>query len=326
MTKADVSREYRRNNIEMPTHKLARIMYAENKLKFKNVEDARTNLRYIEGKNGRTSKVKRTELIRTEARPINPYNLPPTEETAYEPFIFSGHKRIGILSDIHLPYHNIEALTEALTYIKKNKVDAVLLNGDTLDCHMLSRYVRDPKKRDFKYEIDTLKMFFDKLDLILGCKIYFKIGNHEARYQQFLYQKASELVGIEDFEFSNLIKARERGVQMINSNQFMKMNELNGIHGHEYFGITSPVNIARGLYMKGKVSAFQGHNHQTSEHTETDMNGKITTTWSVGCLSELHPAYMPLNKWNWGFAMVDLDANGRDYEFHNKRIFNGKTL
>jgi len=107
----------------------------------------------------------------------------------------------------------------------------------------------------------------------------------------------------------------------------MKLNSLNGIQGHEYIGgIAAPVNIARGLYLKGKVSAFQGHNHSTSEHTETDMNGKVTTTWSIGCLSELHPMYMPLNKWNHGCAVVDLDVNGEDYEFRNKRIYKGKIL
>jgi predicted phosphodiesterase len=329
MRKSDIAREYRTKHLEMPTLKLARIMYNENKLLFKDVEVARTALRYIEGKTGDKdkSRVKKSALIKHEPRPYNPYNLPKTEEIEYKPFEIKGFKKVGILSDIHLPYHNLEALTEALTTLKKIKVDAVLLNGDTIDCHTLSRFMKDPKKRDFKYEIDMLKLFFDKLDDILGCKIFFKIGNHEARYEHFLYQKASEISGIEDFEFSNLIRAREKGIDVIESNRFMKLNDLNGIHGHEYIGgISAPVNVARGLYLRGKVSAFQGHNHSTSEHTETDMDGKITTTWSIGCLSELHPAYMPLNKWNHGYAYVELDENGKDYQFHNKRIFNGKTL
>ncbi len=105
------------------------------------------------------------------------------------------------------------------------------------------------------------------------------------------------------------------------------LNNLWGIHGHEYVGgISAPVNPARGLFLKAKVSTFQGHNHQTSEHTEPTLTGKMVTTWSLGCLSELHPAYMPLNKWNHGFAEVDLDPNGEDFEFNNKRIFKGKIL
>jgi predicted phosphodiesterase len=310
----------------MPTLKLARILYKENNLLFKDVEDARFRLRYIEGKTGKTKPLDKSCVL-DEPRPYNPYNLPESEETKYEPFKITGCKKVGILSDIHLPYHNLEALSEAITYLKKQKIDGILLNGDTIDCFMLSRFMKDPKKRDFKFEIDTLKSFFEKLDKIFGCKIFFKIGNHEARYQHFLMQKASELIGIEDFEFANIIKARERGISVIESNQYMKLNDLNGIHGHEYIGgISAPVNVARGLYLRGKVSAFQGHNHQTSEHTETNMDGKIITTWSIGCLTSLNPNYQPLSKHNHGFAYVELDENGEDYEFHNKRIFNGKTL
>jgi predicted phosphodiesterase len=330
MNKTTIARQYRKKNPDMPTLKLARIMYNENDLLFKDVEDARYRLRYIEGKTTDSKKIKsviNSEFYREEPRPKNPYNLPKTDETAYEPFVIKGYKKVGILSDIHLPYHNIDAVSCAIGYLKKEKVDAVLLNGDTMDCHQLSRFIRDPKKRDFKYELDTLKAFMEVIEKQLKCKVLFKVGNHEARYEKFLTEKANELKGVEEFEFNNIIKARAKGIDIIESNRYMKLNELNGIHGHEYIGgISAPVNVARGLYMRGKVSAFQGHNHSTSEHSETDMNGKITTTWSIGCLSELHPAYMPLNKWNWGCAMVELDSNGIDYQFFNKRIFNGKIL
>jgi len=49
---ATIARNYRAKHPEMPTKKLARIMYAENNLAFTNVERARSSLRYIEGKNG----------------------------------------------------------------------------------------------------------------------------------------------------------------------------------------------------------------------------------------------------------------------------------
>jgi predicted phosphodiesterase len=329
MTKQQLAKQFRQKYPDYPTLKLARIMYKEHNLEFPNLESVRTVLRTIEGKLGKKKResIPDKSMFKDEARPLNPYNLPESDEEKYEPFVINGFKKVGILSDVHLPYHNLTALTTAITYLKKEKVDALLLNGDTLDCHQLSRFIRDPKKRDFKYELDTLKAFMNVIDKELKCKVFFKIGNHEARYQHFLMQKAGELSGIEEFEFENIIKARANGIEIIASNRYMKLNDLNGLHGHEYIGgISAPVNVARGLYMRGKVSAFQGHNHSTSEHSETDMNGKITTTWSIGCLSELHPAYMPLNKWNWGCAMVELDENGKDYQFHNKRIFNGKIL
>ena len=310
-------------SMEMPTTKLARIMYDENKLLFKDSEDARTFLRYIEGKTIKTKTVTHPNA----ARPMNPYKLPDSDESSYEPFLIKGHKRVAIFSDIHVPYHSISSITAAISFCKKEKPDALLLNGDTLDCHKLSRFIKDPKKRDFKGELDIFKALIQVFQKELKCKIYFKVGNHEERYEHFLMEKAKEIAGIEEFELENILKARANGIDFISEKRVMKLNELYGIHGHEYVGgISAPVNPARGLFLRSKVSCFQGHNHQTSEHTEPTMSGKMITTWSIGCMSELHPQYMPLNKWNHGFAIVDLDSNGQNYEFRNKRIFKGEIL
>lgn len=324
ITKVSIAREYRGiHGMEMATLKLARIMYAKNKLTFKDEEDARMALRRIEGKAGGAVKVTHP----APERPKNPYKLPESDEREFKPFVIKGHKRVAIFSDIHVPYHSVTALTAAIQYAKKEKPDALLLNGDTIDFHRLSRFVKDPKARNFKQELDAFKSVFDVFKRELKCKIYFKLGNHEERYEHFLFEKAGELAGIEEFAFENILKARANGITVIGDKRPMRLNSLWGIHGHEYVGgISAPVNPARGLFLKSKVSCFQGHNHQTSEHTEPTLADKMVTTWSLGCLSELHPAYMPLNKWNHGFAMVDLDSNGKDFEFRNKRIQNGKVL
>ncbi len=328
---SETARKYRKKyGMGMPTLKLARIMYNENKLVFKDLESARRVLRYIEGKAGAENRkdigVKAGEFIVKEDRPKNPYNLPESDEAVFEPYQIKGYKNVGILSDIHLPYHSVDALTLAISHLKKHKVDALLLNGDVLDCHQLSRFVKDPAKRSFAHELETFKRLFEILQKQLKCKIFYKTGNHDLRVQKFLLEKAHELLGVSEFEFENIIKARANGIEIIGDKTVMKLNSLNGIHGHEYIGgISAPVNVARGLYLRGKVSAFQGHNHSSSSHTESDMNGKVTTTYSIGCLSELHPSYMPLNKWNWGFARVELDDNGKDFEFHNHTIYKGKV-
>jgi predicted phosphodiesterase len=319
-TKADLCNQYREQyGWEMPTLKLARIIYNDNKLLFKDVENVRDALRSIEGKKGKN----RAKVKEIPNRPLNPYNLPSSDETIYEPFKIDA-KRLLVLSDIHIPYHSIAAITIAFDWAKKQKPDAILLNGDTLDFFGLSRYAKDPKKRSFSSELESFKDFITILKKTFDAKIYFKIGNHEERYQHYLWMKAGELAGIDDFELANIIKARAEGIDVIDDKRIMKAGDLNIIHGHEYPGAFSPVNIARGLFTKAKVSAMQGHNHQTSEHTEADMNGKITTTWSLGCLSELHPLYMPLNKWNHGFAFVEID--GQDFQVQNKRIYKGKVL
>lgn len=305
---------------EMPSLKLARIMYKENKESFNSLETARNGLRRLEGKAG----AKQIPSKVLPDRPKNPYNLPESDEAVWEPYVIKA-KRILILSDVHVPYHSIDALTAAFSFAQAEKPDAILLNGDLLDFFSLSRFVKDPKARSFAHELEAFRRFFEVIIETFGSKVYFKLGNHEERYQHYLWMKAGELEGVQEFDLMNIIKARAEGVEVIKDKRIIKLGGLNVLHGHEFGGsIFSPVNIARGLFLRGKVSAMQGHNHQTSEHTESNMNGEITTTFSLGCLCELNPAYLPINKWNHGFAIVDVD--GQDFHVRNYRIHKGVVL
>lgn len=325
MNKADLARKYREKYTNTPTLTLARIMYNENAEAFKDIEDARSSIRYIEGKMGAALKkyVKNTKFVKDEPRPLNPWKLPESEEQTFEPYIIKG-KRIAVLSDIHIPYHSVTALTTALNKIQEEKPDTIYINGDLIDFYQLSRFQKDPRKRSAAHELKSTNEFLDVLEQF-GAKVIYKLGNHDIRYEHYLIQKAPELLGIPEFDFSNLLKLKQRGVDLVPDKVIAKAGGLNLIHGHEFVqSVFNPVNTARGLFLRAKTSALQGHNHQVSEHTEPDMNGQITTTWSVGCLCELNPAYMPLNRWAHGLAFIDLD--GKDFHVRNYRIYKGKIL
>lgn len=324
MRKVDVVREYRDKHPDWPNLKLARVIYNQNSKLFTSVDSVRAMIRGIQGQIG-NSKNKLVVTHKQPARPYNPYKLPESDETHIPPFKLKGHKRIALFSDIHIPYHSVQALTAAISFTKKEKPDALILNGDALDFHGLSRFQKDPRKKNFALELDTWRAMFDVFAKELKCKIYYKIGNHEERYEHYLWMKAGELVGVEEFELSNILQARAKGIEIIGGKTIIEAGGLCILHGHEFgSSVFSPVNIARGLYMKGKVSAIQGHNHQVSEHTEPNLKGKIVTTWSQGCLCELHPAHLPYNKWAHGFAIVDID--GEDFQVRNKRISGEKIL
>lgn len=338
ITKVGIAREYRlRYGAEMPTMKLARIMYKENKLLFIDVESARSKLRYIEGKTGVKHRKHITEkqFLMETSRPLNPYSLPKSDEAEYKPYIVKGYKKIGGLFDVHAPYHSMESLTSAIRYLKKEKIDLLLLGGDFWDFHGLSRFLHDPKKRrigeEIKIGIDILKVLHKELK----CKIVYKLGNHCERLQHFLWQKWGEIDQLNDLEeikeitLENIVRRRlpDIDIDFVDDKRIIKANDLNIVHGHEFASsIMSPVNIARGLYLRAKANTVCGHHHRSSEHTEMNIEGKIVTTWSVGCLSELHPQYMPINSWNHGFLIIELHDNKKEFTVQNKRIFNGKVL
>lgn len=325
MTKTQVAREYRdKHGMAMPTLKLARIMYGENKLLFKDVESARFILRAIEGKTGKNTTAKTHRL---DTRPCNPYNLPQSYAKSNDPYKITGHKRALLIGDVHLPYHDIDAITVCLDYARKEKPDLVILGGDIIDCHRLSKFVRDPNGRKFDEELKQLEIFIESLKKTFKCRIVYKLGNHEIRYKHFLSEKAEELAGVEEFDLLNIIQKRAKDVEIVEDKTIIMLNDLALLHGHELGrGFFNPVNAARGLHLRAKVSAIQFDVHKTSEHTETDLHGIIKTTWSVGALCGLHPQYLPYNSWNHGFAMCDLALDNHSYEIRNKRIYKGKVL
>lgn len=332
MTKADIAREFRSKETfkEMPSAKLGRILFKKHPEAFDDEENARKVLRYIEGKTGVNSKKAcgKTPFFMEDARSLNPYKLPESDEESFVPYFIKGHKRGLVINDIHLPYHSIEALTACFDFAKKEKPDFIFINGDLLDFHQLSYFQKDPRKKSFADELKMFKEFFRTLQRIFpGAKIYFKFGNHEERYNSFLFQKAGELVGVEEFDLESIISARAEGISIIRDKRLVVMNNLPFIHGHEFGrGLFNPVNAARGLFLQAKHSAVKGDCHTTSEHTDPDIFGKIITTWSVGCLCGLTPKWLPLNKWNHGFAIIDLDKNKKNFKFRNYRIHKGRLL
>lgn len=324
LNRADTARQYRSKYPDYPTLKLARIMYEQEKLLFKDVENARSTLRYIEGKRGKLFKSEDKKAYIVPNRPYNPYKIPESDEEKYEPFILQ-HKKVAIINDLHVPYHDIDAISCAIDKAVKEGCDAWFINGDLIDMHTLSRFVRNPKAKNFAQELqmaaDTIKI----LKNALNAPVYLKLGNHEERYEMFLKTKATELAGVEDFDLNNLLKKR-CDVTVIGDKRIVKIGKLICLHGHEGGkSIMSPVNIARGLFLKGKASAICGHHHRTSEHTEQTFNGDIITTFSVGALCGLNPQYLPIgNNWNHGMAICE--TNGEEFHVRNYRIYKGKIL
>lgn len=314
--------------MEMPTLKLARIMYADNELLFSNVEDARRTLRMIEGKNGKGHGTKITHKME-EARPKNPYNLPETHKPDRRPFILPKEaNNILLISDLHIPYHDNYAITLAFDYGIRHNINTIFINGDLIDFHKVSRFEADPKKRSVKEEFEAAKQFLVSLrDTFPTAKIYWLKGNHDTRYEKFLLQKAYEIWNDEYYHLEQRLKLHEEEVTLIDDKVLVKAGKLNISHGHHVFkGIFSPVNPARGAWMKAKKSIIVGHLHRSSSHPEVDIDGNVTICYSTGCLCELRPDYSPLvSNAMLGFAHITTyDDGGFDVRLCD--IINGRVV
>lgn len=323
-----LAREYLEKYPDLPTQTIARYLLNDFPDVFRTLSSARSRVRDHRHESSRLIRAtpisQRTPEQKMEALKFSA--LPKSDYEKQKVFnIPVGNNRILVLSDIHFPYHDEEALSVALDYGLKNKANAIILNGDTIDMYQASRFIKDRRLRDIAGELEMVRNFLELLKTEFSCPIYFKIGNHEDRYENYLRVNAPELIGIDDFRLENILRFGEYGVQLINSKQLIKAGNLNILHGHEFGqSVFSPVNAARGLYTRAKASTIIGHHHQTSEHSEKDLADNVVTTWSIGCLCGLSPEYLPFNKWNHGFGFVTTEKNG-DFEFRNLRIINGKA-
>lgn len=253
--------------------------------------------------------------------------LPGSRAESWEPFQLDGAKRILILSDVHIPFHDTPALKAALKFGDGFNPDCVLLNGDTADFFSISRYDSDPRKRDLPGEIKAVRQFLSHVRARFPkARLVFKLGNHDERWLHFLWRKAPELLGLDVTGFDSVIDAGKVGAEIVGDQRIIEVGKLSILHGHELpKGMTNPVNPARGVFLRAIDIALIGHQHRTSEHTETTMTGRTITCWSTGCLCELHPEYARINRWNHGFAAVEV-SRGQHFQVRNLRIRSGAIL
>lgn len=243
----------------------------------------------------------------------------------YESFILPDYcKRIGILSDIHVPFHSVDAVVCAIKYLKEKEIDTLYLNGDIFDFYSISRHEKEKDLRDFVREVDMCRDFVQKLrDLFPGVNLFYKMGNHEDRYARSLMVQAEEFAQLHDLQFHIFFHLGRIGYTLIESWQGCQMADLLVLHGHELYG-GGGINPSQNTFNKTLCNTLIGHVHKTSVTTKKTGFKQFLHTYSTGCLTQLSPKYMPFSQHNHGFAYVEI----KDGKAHVENLFikNGKII
>ena len=244
--------------------------------------------------------------------------VPDGESEAYANVQIKGPCVIGIINDVHVPYHIKDLVKVAFVEFKKANVDVIVMNGDIMDCGAVSHWDRRPNKRLLKEEVEIGRKFMDATRKIFPTQtIYYNEGNHEDRLKRYISQNAPELYHLVDFQ--GLFNLADNGIRWLDSAQLLKAGHLNIIHGHELKG--SGINVAAAKYRKAQDNIIFGHHHVTQEYIKKDLNGKIRGSWAVGCLCDLKPDYTGIiNEWNNGFAIVYVEQDG-SFSVENKKMY-----
>jgi predicted phosphodiesterase len=285
------------------------------------LEQARRRIARLLGVNG---KQHRRECANTGREPRQAgveYRMPPSMAEPWEPFVLKVVGRVGILSDVHVPYHSEVAVTAAVDYLREQKLSALLLNGDIADFYSISRFIKDPRKRDFSGELEAVRSFVGWIrDQFRDIPIVFKSGNHEERWQHYIWQHAPELSREKFLCLQQWLHLDRHDITLVEDQRPVMLGKLPVLHGHELpRGIAAPVNPARGAFMRTLSTVLVGHSHRTSAHAESNMWHDEIFCWSTGCLCDLTPEYSRINRFNHGFAVVDVHEGG-EFDVENLRV------
>ena len=243
-------------------------------------------------------------------------------------------KKVGILPDIHFPYHDERALDVAINYLLKVGVDVVVVLGDGVDCYAISFWKTDPTKPIFAAEVkQTIPLIKALADAFPEDteKVWLE-GNHELRLRNELWGGSKKLAGLHSLTITEVYKLKELGFNYVSNIELMqsdmqpfRIGKVYLLHGHEINSGWTTINIARNFYLKNPNTQIIGHFHRTQEHIQKKLDMQIDGSWSMGCLCNLTPDYRPANQWNHGVGIIEWDVDGY-FSFQNKKIIDGRVL
>lgn len=332
--KGKILLKYLENYSHLPTLTLAKLVFMENPMDFKNVEDARTYARYYKGQIGTIGRKKRGNRAGAEipdpklTTNYSPFTFPQSESVEIEPFILPTKcNNIGVISDIHVPNHRLSPLQIAFQFFAEKKINTLIINGDLLDNTPFTRHDgKRPTSTDAKRWFDTAEAMLESFRMAFpDADIYWLEGNHDNWYKRWMYAHAHQLQDDPYFDLQSRLHIDEYQIKFIKQERYVMAGKMSIAHGHQFAGKWGVgVSPARTVYNKTKKSMMIGHVHKTDEYTETDLHGDITTCWTTGCMCTLTPDYQPMSgKGNHGFAHIFINEDG-SFEVTNKRIRNGK--
>lgn len=327
--KKDYVIEFLTQNPLMSNLAAARMLIKKYPKVFNHIDNTRGMVRTIRGVNGVSPNKMADKILANIWASREQDVVDSFPASMYEnkiPFHFPKHlKKCLLLGDIHLPYHDDDAVMAAIKYGVEQEVDSIFLNGDILDCLQLSFHERNPRSASFKMELEFAKEFFYMLRIAFPHQeIYFIPGNHENRIKRYLWQKGKEIHDLDEIRLEKLLHLDAFNIKYLGHKSKVYWGKLLIEHGDKMLG-SGGVNPARTLVLKFKRATLCNHFHRTSMANSKVYDGDMIMCWSVGCLCGLEADYMEVNEWNHGFAVLEKDEEGM-FIVQNKQIINKRVF
>ena len=175
-----------------------------------------------------------------------------------------------IISDLHIPFHSFEKLESVIKHIRKYKPEILVINGDLADCAAISRFISDPRKRDFEAEMRATAnvLYYIQTNKPTGTELIVNEGNHELRIQRYINKEASGFAGI--INFVSLMKLMEPRLSFEWRPNYSPLILENVIvkHGFRLSSVAGGYSVKKELDRESQ-SVVMGHCHRLARIART---------------------------------------------------------
>lgn len=238
----------------------------------------------------------------------------------------------------HAPFHNKAMYEATFNFLsKETKLEGVILNGDILDMHSISRHNKgllNPKGVTLDWEYKEGSKFINEIDDMLYqnnpnfSSKYYIYGNHEMWH-------SIALKDVDNAKYGEALKSPLEGLDLINRGYNVqtdyKTGHINfGKHLEINHGEFVNVHSAKKTIDTYRKSVLYNHTHRFQIYMEGSVGG-----FNMGWGGDQNAAVFGYatramkNSWVNASALVTLDKEGGFYVqpllfLNNKLIVNGK--
>lgn len=254
--------------------------------------------------------------------------LPVTKRAQGRPRQLSPEIRTTVItSDYHLPELDTASYRAVLHFIADRRPDFHFINGDLLDMHDQSSFLKDPELSNRTEEsIEMANQVLDELyDASPTTITRLLWGNHEARLTRRLFDNPDILPFVTKGKTPDQLLADALSLE----DREIEWYSYPHVYNHWGFAIThgeyANLHAAKKQLESLGVSGTSGHIHRHRTWERRDRNG-VRAWYSTGCLCKPQASYRPNADWVNGFGYLE-QVVGRDlFTFHQIPIIKGQFI
>ena len=221
-------------------------------------------------------------------------------------------KRIVVISDLQVPFHDKKAVKNISAFIRKYKPDDVLCVGDEIDFQTISRWSsgRDEWSGSIGRDRDTAQQVLFELGVTHIVR-----SNHTDRLYNSLSKRLPGLIGLPELEYENFMGFKQLEIAF-HRKPYEISKDWIMVHGDEQSINQNAGLTALGAARRHGKSVVCGHTHRLGVSGFSEASGgvlgRVLRGLEVGHMMDEKQAFYTKGTFNWqkGFGILYVDKKG----------------